>query len=323
MTLGKPHVRTPLSHIKLNLVIASASEANQFRIPIEIALDCFTSFAMTRIRLFLSTLAVALLLTCPHLNRYYERFITRGAKPLIGLAENNPLYLLWILPAKEEWTMLGKLSFFTPAITDKLKSIYTHIFNQQLFDGTLNTHAFGKYLHDDYIYLHHYASTLKKLSTRITDSHPKLALHLTALSEGIVAGEQEMQEGYNEYFQITPEEEPGAAISAYIKFLNHHAEESEIPVALCSILPCFWIYTELGAKELFPDQLTHNPYRDWIATYSGTEFVNATKMLAATVNQLAVQELQGQMEKAFSEAVTFELEFFNEVDPAKSMVFKI
>ncbi len=245
------------------------------------------------------------------------------------------------MPAKEEWTMLARLSFFkaaapsatfvsnllkTKPIADNLKSIYTHIFNQQLFDGTLSAHAFGKYLHDDYIYLHHYASALNKLATRVTDSHRELALHLNDLSQNIVAGEQKMQQQYSEYFKATPEAKPGAAISVYIKFLNDHAQEAKLSVALCSILPCFWIYAELGAKELFPGQLTHNPYREWIATYSGAEFVKATQMLAATVNQLAIHadtKLLAQMEKTFSDAVAFELQFFNEVDPVQSLVFKI
>jgi thiaminase (transcriptional activator TenA) len=245
------------------------------------------------------------------------------------------------MPAKEEWIMLARLSFFkvaapsvtfvakllkTQPIANNLTSIYTHTFNQQLFAGTLNTHSFGKYLHDDSIYLHHYARALNKLAVRVNDSHRELALHLSDLSGSIIAGEQGMQEQYQEYFTATPGSKPGEAISAYIKFLNEHAEKAPTPVALCSILPCFWVYAQLGAQKMHPAQLVHNPYREWIATYSDPGFVKATETLVATVNQLAEQtdaKEQEQMEKAFSDAVVFELQFFNEVEPKHALVLKI
>ena len=110
----------------------------------------------------------------------------------MGLAENHPLYLLWIIPAKEEWIMFsGSLGFFSPQakisfvstlvrtkpISGNLKRIDTHIFNQQLFDGTLNRLYFLAILHDDCIYLHHYALALNKLSTRTVDINPTLTQH--------------------------------------------------------------------------------------------------------------------------------------------------
>jgi thiaminase/transcriptional activator TenA len=257
-------------------------------------------------------------------------FLSPGVLTVNGLAENHPLYLLWIMPAKEEWIMyskffsaLPKLNFVpyllkTPTIADNLTKIYSHVFNQQLFDGTLCTHAFGKYLHDDYIYLHHYALTLNKLSLRIENINPTLAKHLSYLSTGIVSGEQQMQQQYEEYFTYTSSSKAGLAISKYIDFLDTYAEKEELPVALCSILPCFWIYSVLGAKMLHPNQLIHNPYKSWIKAYSDADFTKATTVLVEEINKLANQSTvttQTQMQEAFSQAVVFELEFFNEVAP--------
>lgn len=234
------------------------------------------------------------------------------------------------MPAKEEWIMyskfffpLPKLNFVsyllkTPANKDNLKKIYTHVFNQQLFDGTLCTQAFGQYLHDDYIYLHHYAITLSKLSLRTEKINPTLAQHLSYLSTEIVSGEQQMQQQYEEYFTYTSSSKAGLAISKYVDFLDTCAEKEELPVALCSILPCFWIYSELGAKKLHPNQLEHNPHKSWIEAYSAEGFTNTTTLIVEGINELAAKstiKTQIKMEDAFTKAVAFELEFFDEVAP--------
>lgn len=209
----------------------------------------------------------------------------------------------------------------TKPISDNLKRINAHIFNQQLFDGTLSASIFGRYLHDDCIYLHHYALALNKLSSRTVDINPALTQHLNHLAANIISDEKDMQAQFGEYFINTTNSKPGVTISAYIDFLTTNAEKTELPVALCSILPCFWIYYKLGAKKLHPDQLSYNPYKKWIKSYSNPEFVEATTALAKTVDQLAEQSttaVQSKMKEAFSQAVEFELKFFNEVNPPKN-----
>lgn len=217
---------------------------------------------------------------------------------------------------------------FVPALLETnptaihLQSIYMHQFNQQLFDGTLHASVFGNYLHDDYIYLQHYAKILLEISRRIIDSKPVLAKHLEHLATEIVAGETSMQEQYAQYFTHSSESKPGKTITNYIAFLTNHAEHSELPVALCCVLPCFWIYYQLGSRELNPQQLSNNPYKEWIATYSSRDFIEATHSLADTINELAEQSqptVQAKMQHGFAQAVGFELEFFNEIYPENQL----
>jgi thiaminase/transcriptional activator TenA len=221
---------------------------------------------------------------------------------------------------------MGRLSFFSQQLyfvskllkINELNTIYNHKFNQQLFDGTLSPEAFGKYLHDDYIYLHHYTGILGQLSNRAQNINNNLSQHLNSLAHNIVINEKEMQNHYSKYFTNTPESKPGKAISEYLDFLREHAMTSDLPVALCSILPCFWIYAKLGSITLKPDQLDLNPYKGWIETYSDKKFVEATKILAETINQLGIkanEETQKQMTVVFNKAVKFELEFFDEIEP--------
>lgn len=209
----------------------------------------------------------------------------------------------------------------TKSIAEDLNSIFNHPFNQQLFDGSLPSSLFAQYLRDDYSYLHHYALALELLSQRIAPTNDTLAKNLSSLATGIISNEQNMQDEYKKYFKESEKSPPSEAIPAYINFIDVHVNNSKLPVALCSILPCFWIYYQLGVKGANSPQLKDNIYKNWIDTYSSPEFINATLELAEAVNQLASttdKKVRQQMQKAFNDAVAFELKFFNEVKPAIS-----
>ncbi|WP_058535074.1 TenA family protein [Legionella saoudiensis] len=212
----------------------------------------------------------------------------------------------------------------TPPIARNLEKIYKHPFNQQLFDGSLNPDAFGYFLHDDYIYLHHYALILKKIATRASKVNPKLSQQLAYLHSDIISGEQRMQERYKKYFTHTETSQPGVAISSYIEFLKEKSLDSEeLPVSLCSIFPCFWIYYQLGTKKLAPSQLVQNPYKDWIKTYSNATFVEATLTLADTIDVLALESTtstQIKMKAAFAQSVGYELQFFDESNSSENIL---
>lgn len=204
----------------------------------------------------------------------------------------------------------------TPQITQNLEKIYKHPFNQQLFNGSLKADAFGYFLHDDYIYLHHYALVLKSISTRAAKVNPKLSQQLDYLHSDIISGEQRMQEEYKKYFTHTDTSQPGLAITSYIEHLQEKSQDTEeLPVSLCSILPCFWIYYQLGSRKLTPKQLINNPYKDWIKTYSSITFVEATLSLVDAIDSLALESTpstQMKMKAAFAQSVEYELQFFDE-----------
>jgi thiaminase/transcriptional activator TenA len=203
-----------------------------------------------------------------------------------------------------------------PPIAQNLEKIYKHPFNQQLFDGTLKADAFGYFLHDDYIYLHHYALILNNIAKRAAKVNPRLSQQLDYLHCDIISGEQRMQERYKKYFTHTETSQPGLAISSYVEYLQEKSlDTEELPVSLCSIFPCFWIYYQLGTKKLTPRQLIANPYKDWIKTYSSSTFVEATLTLADTIDTLALKSTtstQMKMKAAFGQSVEYELQFFDE-----------
>lgn len=213
------------------------------------------------------------------------------------------------------------LHFLPTALTQnarKLDQVYQHDFNHQLFDGILKSDSWGYYLRDDYYYLHQYASILEKIAQKIRPIKPELAQHLSYLAQDIINNELTMQIRYQEHLSHIANHQPGKAISDYIKHLSGCMEaalsaEENLPTALSALLPCFWIYSQLGSMHTFKPM---NPYHEWIATYTDPAFVSATQQLAeatAHLYQSARAEIRSKMLIAFGMSVRCELAFFNEV----------
>lgn len=195
-----------------------------------------------------------------------------------------------------------------------LHHIYNHPFNRQLFKGTLSPAVFGRYLRDDYYYLHQFSSILQTLSKK--KIKPDLASQLQYLAKNIINNELSMQLQYKEHLTNTTDYIPGPSISAYTDYLSKTIRHSEPSVALSAVLPCFWIYHQLGVRHKNFAKIDINPFQEWITSYSSSDFVKATKHLAKTVTLLGEQStpaVQSKMRLAFKKSVQFELAFFEEL----------
>ena len=75
-----------------------------------------------------------------------------------------------------------------------------------------------------------------------------------------------------------------AALFQYLRPARSHAAPSRIPtassapyeVAVAALLPCFWIYWEVG-KHLLTIARPHNPYQAWIDTYADEAFARGVR----------------------------------------------
>ncbi|MBL7478947.1 TenA family protein [Legionella bononiensis] len=199
---------------------------------------------------------------------------------------------------------------------NSLQSIYDHPFNQELFAGTLPQEKFGQYLRDDFLYLRQFSSALQNIAKRTIKINPDLSSQLNKLAEDVINNEHTMQLQYRIHFNDFNEHQMGYSVSQYSQYLVNTSTQARVPEALCSILPCFWIYYQLGTMIQTSSIMTPHPYYEWIATYSGAEFVQVTKDLAATVNLIvgdANQMKHSELIEFFSKSVEFELDFFNEI----------
>ncbi|TPJ36573.1 thiaminase II, partial [Mesorhizobium sp. B2-6-6] len=98
-------------------------------------------------------------------------------------------------------------------------------------------------------------------------------------------------------------------------YLLSLATAGNYPVLAAGILPCFWVYDDVGTrlKAAVGDLSTH-PYGDWIATYGDPDFTAATDTARDIVDHLADQASPGtlaRMHTAFHRATQYEWMFWD------------
>ena len=80
------------------------------------------------------------------------------------------------------------------------------------------------------------------------------------------------------------------------------------------MLPCFWIFSDLGRRCAGVDLIGHR-YADWIATYRDPRFAAATDRARVIVDDLAEAEPaagRAAMRDAFRSACRYELRLFDD-----------
>jgi thiaminase (transcriptional activator TenA) len=198
----------------------------------------------------------------------------------------------------------------------KFEEIEKHLFNKELFLGTLPAKKFKRFLLEDRIYLEEFAKHIYHLSLQAKKSDRALANFLTYLSKDIVSTEKNMQKKYMEQLKYSKKHLPGEAVCEYIGFQKQQVMNESLAVALCSILPCFWVYCSLGSLPESKLYLENNYLKNWIETYSSPSFVRATWTLIAWICHLghaAPKHIQEHMRLNFLRGFDLELRLFDEV----------
>ncbi len=166
---------------------------------------------------------------------------------------------------------------FTKELWRSITSIYdeivAHPFLHGLTDGTLTEERFRFYILQDAFYLGEYARALNLVGVRSGDEDTLVMFSEHAA--GAVAVERSLHEGFLKELGVAREEAEGTEASpttlAYTSFLLKTAAMGGYPEALGAVLPCYWIYREVGRTLL--ERGSPNPlYERWIGTYGGEEF---------------------------------------------------
>jgi thiaminase (transcriptional activator TenA) len=159
------------------------------------------------------------------------------------------------------------------AIEPTFAAILAHPFVTGLVDGRLETAAFAHYVAQDVHYLRDYARALSIVSAKaptLTDTamfarhaaevfDVELALHSALLPEiGLDAADLD--------------ESPVAPTTrAYTSYLLATAYSGSFADGLAAVLPCYWIYAEVG-KSLAARGSVDSRYQRWIDSYGGDDF---------------------------------------------------
>lgn len=205
--------------------------------------------------------------------------------------------------------------------TDTFPKIYKHQFNFQLYTGSLPSRTFRLFLEQDKLYLRDFSLALLLVSARFNNEN--YALQFRTLSTYINEAELNLHRNYLDSSHpcnfFTPVNKIKIVkipvIEQYTAHLLHNAELATIQEAVACLIPCFWIYSELGKQMDISKCCPNNPYKKWIATYSDEEFISKTTSVIHTLDELTnticCPELEEKIICAFYKSAEFELGFFD------------
>ncbi len=174
-------------------------------------------------------------------------------------------------------THSGRREGFTGELWRSIGGIYeeilAHPFLRGLTDGTLPEECFHFYVVQDALYLREYARALSLAGVRSPDEGTLVMFNEHAV--GAITVERSLHEGFLEDLGVseseTEETEMSPTTLAYTSFLLRTATLGDHPEVLGAVLPCYWIYWEVG-KALLERGSPSPMYQKWIDTYGGEEF---------------------------------------------------
>jgi len=182
------------------------------------------------------------------------------------------------------------------AIEPIYQSIIEHPFNQELAKGTLAKEKFQFYMKQDSLYLVDFARALAIAASRA--ENPDDLVLLLDFSKGAILAERGLHEFYFDFYGIKLDVDRAPGCFSYTNFLISTATHKSYEESLAALLPCFWIYREVG-MHIHGSAAPDNPYQKWIDMYSGEEFreivqnaIDLTDRVAKGVNPQQAQRMQ-------------------------------
>lgn len=201
-------------------------------------------------------------------------------------------------------------------IGDIRTSIDLLTFVQELVDGSLGEEEFARYLTQDALYLRDYSRALARAS-QLAPTTEEQAFWASAAHDSITA-EMKLHRDWLATREMAPPE-PHPVTAAYVNHLLAASGGSAYGVLVAALLPCFWIYHDLGERLRAHSRVGH-PFASWLDTYADPVFAAATVQAVEYAGRAAAKADAGErdaMWRAFRTSSQFELEFFSMSRPAR------
>jgi len=192
-----------------------------------------------------------------------------------------------------------------------IDAIYQHPFNQELANGTLQIKKFQFYLKQDSLYLIDFARALAITASKF--SEVENISKLLQFAQGALIAERNLHQHYFEFYKINIDLPQTPTCFAYTQFLLATTSLGDKSEAIVALLPCFWIYKEVG-NVIQKNSVQQNPYQKWIDTYSSKEFSATVNLAISTLDQISEQCGHYQkdlMKEAFKKSCHFEWLFWD------------
>lgn len=183
---------------------------------------------------------------------------------------------------------------FTQLLWQKNTALYEQIlnlpFNQELAAGTLAPEAFCHYVIQDAHYLLAYGRALAVAAAKAYDADD--VMQFSEAAKIAIVVERSLHNDFMTAFNVSKETFESTPLTLachhYTSFLTATAWSESYPVVLAALLPCFWIYAEVG-RAIVSQSVPNNPYQAWIDTYAGEEFHTAVRNVIATVDKVTAR----------------------------------
>lgn len=198
-------------------------------------------------------------------------------------------------------TQTGAQTPFTATLWESIRSIYdailAHPFIQGLTDGKLDRSVFEFYVVQDALYLREFARALSIAAARAPDE--ETIILFAEHAKGTIVVERALHEAFFKTFGLSEDEvraTPMAPVNlAYTSYLLSVAYGNPFYEGLAALLPCYWIYWEVGKaleKRGTPDPL----YQEWIDTYSSEDFAGPVQAVLRLTDRIAEALHPGALE---------------------------
>lgn len=195
------------------------------------------------------------------------------------------------------------------------ETIRTMPFNAELAQGTLSRERFQHYMIQDAHYLIAFGRALAVAGAKADDADG--LVQFSHAAEVAVIVERSLHSDFMEQFGVSPDTFAATPLSPacahYSSYLIATAWSASYPVALAALLPCFWIYAEIG-KDIHARAASPNAYQAWIDTYAGEDFHAAVRGVIETVDKVAADAspaVLAEMHRAFTRATQLEWMFWD------------
>ncbi len=202
-------------------------------------------------------------------------------------------------------------------IEDIYKAILAHPFLIELTTGQLRNETFKQYIIQDALYLGRFSRAVALVAVKATSDEDTVMLLRNA--EATLSFERaSLHEFLLNEWGITLQELEQHTMSpvnrAYTDFLTTVAYEKSFQLGLAAILPCFWVYLEVG-KELLQKGSPNKTYQKWIDTYSSEEYEQAVQQVVELMDKTA-QDMGGvektEAKRLFRLSTVYEYLFWDE-----------
>ncbi|MDE7421110.1 MAG: TenA family protein [Muribaculaceae bacterium] len=188
-----------------------------------------------------------------------------------------------------------------------IQKIFELPFVKELAEGTLPKEKFLFYIAQDSIYIENYSRILAHIASRLP-LHEQSMDFLKFATEGF-AVEKVLHESYLGNNPV--KEKPTPTTLLYNSFESAKCL-GPVEVETASILPCFWVYKEVG-EEILKKCQKDNPYIHWIETYGDETFAKSNLRAIEICDELASNasdDVRNKMTEAFVMATKMEWMFW-------------